>query len=317
MTRFLLFSLFLLINFSAFAQTLKNVQYISEKQFLLDKEEQKIIDEQEHQVKISIFEDEIIIDAYRKKTPLKIVSAEKSNQNLYGFELEDNQLLIVDEEANNILFGLAEGSQAILYLIENKKELDAQVASVDEDPFNKAVSFYDQGDLNKAEKYFQKSAEAGNKMAMNNLAYMYIIGDLGKVNAEKAIHWFEKSASKGDVVAMYNIGLIYDEGDGIAVDRIKALEWYKKAAEEDYALAKYNIGYLYYSDEGGLQDYGKAMDWFMKADQQNYPEAGYYIADMYLNGFGVKKDKAKAKEWFQRSADLGSEYSRQELEKLD
>lgn len=317
MTRILLFSIFLLINFSAFAQTLKNVQYISEKQFLLDKEEQKIIDEQEYQVKISVFEDEIIIDAYRKKTPLKIVSVEKSNQNLYGFELEDNQLLIVDEEANNILFGLTEGSQAILYLIENKKELDSQVTSVDEDPFNKAVSFYDQGDLNKAEKYFQKSAEAGNKMAMNNLAYMYITGDLGKVNAEKAIHWFEKSASNGDVVAMYNIGLIYDEGDGIPIDRNKALKWYKKAAAKDYALAKYNIGYLHYIDEGKHQDYQEAMKWFLRADAQNYSEAGYYIAKMYLYGLGVEKNRVEAKKWFQRSADLGSDHSQKELEKID
>lgn len=314
MPKFLLLILFVCFGFMAKAQNLNHVKFYSENQYLMDVETGDIVDEQEYPIEFSINDDEIILDAYGRKTYLQIQKSGQLEDNSTAYQLDGNQFLIINEGNKSIIFGREGAPEAIMYEISKKSDLEGVPI---ESYLDKGISAFDNGNYAEAIKHFEKSAAEGNRIAMNNLAYIYISGVNGQKNTPEALRWFKKSAEKGDVVAMYNIGLIYDEGDGVKIDRTKALEWYKKASDEDYVLAKYNIGYLYYTDEGGYQDYQKAMDWFKKADAQAYPEAGYYIAKMYLNGLGVEKNKSKAKKWFKRSADLGSEYSREELKKLD
>lgn len=313
MPKILLVVLLLFVGFVTHAQSLKNVKYTSETQYLMDSATGDILGEQNSLAEFSIKDDVVIVEVFGVKEKYKILRFGQLENNSFAFQLENDQLLIISEEIGHIIFGDSNSDRKIMCDIDGKTDLET---SAEDSDFDQGLYYYENGDFENAISYFTKSAKTGNKMAMNNLGYIYISDDSGQKNTREAINWFEKSSALGDAVAMYNIGLIYDEGDGIDINRVKALKWYKKAANEDYVLAKYNIGYLYYSGEEGFQDYKKAMAWFLKADKQNYPEAGYYIAEMYLYGLGIDQNKSEAIKWFQRSADLGSRYSKMKLRQL-
>lgn len=90
-----------------------------------------------------------------------------------------------------------------------------------------------QGELEKAMEWYQKAAEAGNAMAMYDLALHYYNGKGGLMKDEKkAVEWLKKAAEAGYASAMFELGFCYELGLwGLTVDKVKAEEWYQKEEE--------------------------------------------------------------------------------------
>lgn len=60
--------------------------------------------------------------------------------------------------------------------------------------------------------------------------YMYRDGTGVEQDYAKAMEWYEKAADLGSTIAMNNIGQMYEYGLGVKQDSDKAQEWYDKAA---------------------------------------------------------------------------------------
>lgn len=92
-------------------------------------------------------------------------------------------------------------------------------------------------------------------------------------NYKEAFKWYKKSAELGNSMAMHNLGVMYDEGEGTLRDDKEAFKWYKKAdflnhlklTELGDATAMYNLGLMYYHGEGTLKDPQQAKYWIKKA----------------------------------------------------
>lgn len=86
-----------------------------------------------------------------------------------------------------------------------------------------------------------------------------------------AFNILEKAVSMGDNrVAVNNLGWMYEYGRGCNLNYTKAMEYYTLAAKKGYALAYVNIGKLYKNGFGVLKNYYKAKEYFEKAQQLGY-----------------------------------------------
>lgn len=90
----------------------------------------------------------------------------------------------------------------------------------------------------KAFYYFEKGAKAGDKYAMNEVAYLYAAGKGTQQNDKQALFWYEKAARAGLVGAQFNVGLMYYHGMGTKVDKPIALQWIKKSAKRGFEPAE-------------------------------------------------------------------------------
>lgn len=139
-------------------------------------------------------------------------------------------------------------------------------------------------------------------------------GDPG--NIKKAVKLWNKSAQKGYAPAQRELGLCYTQGEGVEKNLAKAVEWTTKAAEQGDAPAQYELGVLYFEGTGVAQDMAKAVYWFEKAAEKGYPYALHNLALLYYNGVGVAADYNKAVSLMRRAAEAGIEASKQALAEL-
>ena len=91
------------------------------------------------------------------------------------------------------------------------------------------LSAYYHGNYKEAAEILKPLAEAGNPIAMYNLATLYQTGLGVEKDYTKAINIYTKVADKGYPEAYNQLGNTYSFGLGVPVDNIKALSLYKKA----------------------------------------------------------------------------------------
>ena len=135
-------------------------------------------------------------------------------------------------------------------------------------------------DYDEALRYLTRSANAGNAVAQNNLAYMYAVGKGVEQNHQKAVEWGMKSAMQGNAQAQLSVAGAYKRGEGVEQDYEKAFEWMEKAAMQGDAVAQNELGIAYELGKGVERDYNKAIEWYQKAAAQ-----GYQIAQQNLERF--------------------------------
>ena len=159
----------------------------------------------------------------------------------------------------------------------NKFELEKFKKSLANSYNNIGLIYYDQGNLEKALEYHEKSLdiseEIGDKKGMsfsyNNIGIIY----KNQGNLEKALEYNEKSLDiskeigdkKGIGKNYYNLGIFYDDQGNLE----KALEYYEKSLEiykeigykKEMSNSYNNIGIIY-ADQGNLE---KALGYLLKA----------------------------------------------------
>ena len=97
--------------------------------------------------------------------------------------------------------------------------------------FDRGYEAYQSGDYEQAASFFRLSAEQGNPVAQNNLAFMYRNGVGVAQDYEEAVKWYRLSAEQGVARAQYKLALMYDEGEGVTQDDQEAVRWYRLSAE--------------------------------------------------------------------------------------
>lgn len=159
-------------------------------------------------------------------------------------------------------------------------------------------------DLKKAEYWYKKSAESGNEIGMNHLAFYYEDTE----NYDKAFYWYKKASEKGYSGAMYFLASCYEEGIGTAIDYEKAAYWYKKAYELGEAGCALGMSVLYLEGKGVEQSDSKAASWMLKELALNPDNRGTIenVALFFEKGIGVEQNQYVADLFNQAAAKLGA-----------
>ena len=124
-------------------------------------------------------------------------------------------------------------------------------------------------DLAKAIELYEKSVELNNSYSMNNLAFIYEVGnEIIKKDSKKAISLYEKAAKLNNSSAIYNLALIYEKGDGVIEKNLeKAIELYENSANLKDLDSIVNLA-LIYKNRSTL-DLEKAAHYILLAHQIN------------------------------------------------
>lgn len=102
----------------------------------------------------------------------------------------------------------------------------------DTDAMNRlGLWLYNNGNLKEAIPWFEKAAEAKHPDALENLAYLYRMGEGVKKDAFKATRLYREAAELGNASAMFRLGLSYVFGWGAERDPKEAARWSKRAAK--------------------------------------------------------------------------------------
>ena len=150
----------------------------------------------------------------------------------------------------------------------------------DEQLFEKASQFNDEGKHKEAFKIYTTLANKGFSGAENNLGYMYKSGIGVKQNYEKAIELYLRSAKKGYVHAQVNLAHMYGSGKGTKTDHDKANFWLQKASEQNFPLAQYMLGGVYEQGIGVDKNLPTALMYYNKACINNYADSCFIYADL-------------------------------------
>jgi len=73
--------------------------------------------------------------------------------------------------------------------------------------------------------------------AKADLGDMYLTGEAGKKDVEKAVFWLTEAAGSGHPVAAYRLAGLYETGTDVPRDLVLAQKYYKIAADVGYADA--------------------------------------------------------------------------------
>lgn len=191
-------------------------------------------------------------------------------------------------------------------------------------------------DIDKALRWYEKSALQGNAEAMNALGDIYLDEDTNLYDTDKAIYWYDKAIERGWYEGYMSLAHCYKDGKGVDQNYQQAYELYMKALEmvddEDRGFVYYNIGLMFYETEqyteslyyllkvddindhylylhfilgkcyfhglGTDVNYQEAVKYFNRACKHGISEAYHYLGICYLKGYGVIKDEKFANECF-------------------
>jgi TPR repeat protein len=128
------------------------------------------------------------------------------------------------------------------------------------------VAAFKDGDYVTAFKLWQQAADAGDPVAIFNVALSYEKGYGVAKNGDEAVKWYKRAAAKGDVVSEFKLGLIFAEGVSVPQNYTSAAQWYIKAAGNNHVRAQVNLGTLYANGRGVPQDASKAFELYERAE---------------------------------------------------
>jgi TPR repeat protein len=173
-----------------------------------------------------------------------------------------------------------------------------------------AVSWYGIGECPDALQTEQKMralrqrAEAGDRVAENDLGAALYNGAGVPRDPVEAVQWFRRAADQGDPQARYNLGVAIQNGAGAPRDPAEAAHWYA-LSEAEYAPSAAALGYLYELGLGVPQDQAAARRHYESAALRGNLIAQENLATMYAYGRGGPIDHVQALRWNMAAARQG------------
>jgi tetratricopeptide (TPR) repeat protein len=168
-------------------------------------------------------------------------------------------------------------------------------------------------DFAEARRLFEKAADAGYAMAMNNIGGLYEGGDGVPRDYAKAARWYGKAAAAGEPIAMIDLGWQYETGHGVSKDYAEAVRLYEAAAKAGVPAGMNNLGLLYMYGKGVARDYDEARRLFEQGAALGCAACMNDLGALYNEGDGVRRDVKVARQWFEKAAALGNPEAKQNL----
>ena len=156
--------------------------------------------------------------------------------------------------------------------------------------------------------YYMKCVEQDpeNSGVLNNLGVMHQNGEHFPKNINKALEYYKKAANAGSKLAAENIGVIYYYGtQGIEIDYKKAMKYLQQGAEDDRIKSLKHLAYIH---EKGLvfeQSYEDSAYYYRLAALEGDKESLVKICSLYLEGKGVSQNFRRAQFWIMKLINQG------------
>lgn len=111
--------------------------------------------------------------------------------------------------------------------------------------------------------------------AISELGRYFLGEDGGQPNPDRAIRYFEQTAEAGNNAGQYSLGLIYRRGlGGVPVDPERARLYLEAAAENGHPAAPNLLGIIHERGEGVAPDPVRAIAWYDMALERGSPWGG-------------------------------------------
>ncbi len=213
-----------------------------------------------------------------------------------------------------------------------------------------AKIYYEQKKYTESFKYRLKDAQEGNASSMNDIGYMYHLGQGVEKNHNEAFKWYAASADKGFGMAMHNVAVMYTYGEGTEKNLLAAKSWHEKAIAAGYKASEEKLKEVEnllnpstatpnttttikepvkplpdntinnVNREGILlfnqSKYIEALPLLEKAANSGDAEALYRLGRMYDFGYGVKANEDMAIKYYEEAEKLGHKGATEMLDEI-
>jgi TonB family protein len=160
--------------------------------------------------------------------------------------------------------------------------------------------------LRRAVLWIQTAASSGDKVALGNLADVYLKSPVLPANLEAHLFWLGKAADAGNPRSAYQYSRYLQAGAGTDAERTRALGYLTAAAEGGWVSAEIELGKkLRDGSKGVAADPSRARAWFEKAAAAGDPDGQFQLAYL-LEDQGAPADAAVALSLFEKSAAGGN-----------
>ena len=156
-------------------------------------------------------------------------------------------------------------------------------------------------------EYVRRAAELGNHDAEYELAAMYSQGRGTAKDMEKANVWGRKSAEAGNRMAQFELGrtILKDAADDSS-KRAEGIIWIEMAANAGYSPAAISLGIIYALGEFGFPaDESKAETVLKPLAESNDAECQFALASLYHLGKSFEAQREMAIVWLKRAVENG------------
>jgi TPR repeat protein len=171
------------------------------------------------------------------------------------------------------------------------------------------AGFYDKHSANDV-KHLMVKANAGDRIAQEELAGVYQSGEGIAKSEDQAVIWYKKAALQGCASSQRFLGYHYLL---IAKDYKNAFYWFEKSAKAGDKVAQFCLGRMYLNGVGVGKSTEKAFYWLGKGGQQHYYYSSILMAGTYIHGnYGIKKNIPEAFKWYDKGAEDG-DYAHQDF----
>mmetsp|Transcript_15478 Transcript_15478/g.39950 ORF Transcript_15478/g.39950 Transcript_15478/m.39950 type:complete len:297 (-) Transcript_15478:261-1151(-) len=157
-------------------------------------------------------------------------------------------------------------------------------------------------------------AEEGDANAAFKLGALFETGQKGQVqDMNRAFRFYEKSAKAGHAKAMGMLANCYRHGKGVAMNEALMLRWAAAGVALDNGYAMVELGNMYRKGRGGLpKDQEEGFRLYNAGGERGFLNAKgmMELAKMYEKGEGTPIDVTKAVMWVRRAAAKGDSIAR-------
>ncbi|MBX9570376.1 MAG: sel1 repeat family protein [Candidatus Obscuribacterales bacterium] len=133
---------------------------------------------------------------------------------------------------------------------------------------------------------------------------------------DKALRYLEYAAKAGDTSAQLKLGYMYEKGIGVDQDWEEAAAYYYDAAKLGEPQAMKNLGQLYEYGMGVQENWNDAAYWYEKGARLGNVQAQAALARAYQFGVGVEQNRDRAIYWNNVAASNGDAEAAQWARKL-
>jgi len=154
---------------------------------------------------------------------------------------------------------------------------------------------------------YEKAVAKNHYKAINNLAHIYIMGDIVKINRKRAVKLTEQGMKLESPMAYHAMGVYLSQGIGVKQDETAALAYYRKSADLGNPAGQYTVGDVFLGEFRQSPDADRIMGIGIRmlecALEQGYAKAGVELG-YYFTTRDERKERGLV--YFQKAAALGN-----------
>lgn len=177
-------------------------------------------------------------------------------------------------------------------------------------------------DERSAARLIHRAADAGHARGMAGWGAILIDGLASeKADPVAGRRWVQRSAEQGNLIAMNNLAWALERGLGGPVDAFASAQWATRAAERGFAPSMFLLAMQLYeghpasgSSRGIAKNRVAAADWLRRAAQRGMPSAMNNLGIMLFDGDGIPKDMAEGEKWLRAAIAAGDTKAKANLD---